>query len=176
MNGTKWWRNSEEGKSSGRDMGWVEFWKVGKNKHVMSVFYAPKAEIFWNWLSIYLLFAVGSWSSTRYVQTGILVLRCFWTWLTRMTWTSQITATCLEVEWELEWFLEAWIISLNIYFTLLLNPIWSPTLPLLSGWPSDCTWYSRPFTLWSQPFSPSVLSFFLKTLSNSIQVKPSSYP
>lgn len=53
---------------------------------------------------------------------------------------------------ELEWCLEAWIIFLNISFTLLLNPIWNPTLPLFSVWQRNCIWYSRPFTLWSQPF------------------------
>lgn len=153
MNGTKCWRNSEEGKSSGRDMGWVEFWKVGKNKHVISVFLCSQGRDILK-LTQYISF----------ICCRILIFNqmcsdwdtCIKMFLNLIDQNdSNFSDHCYlsRGRIELEWFLgDFWIISLNIYFTLSLNPTWSPTLPLLSGWPSNCIWYSRPFTLLSQPF------------------------
>lgn len=119
---------------------------------------------------------IGSWLPTRLCSDSDTCIDVFLNLSDQNDLNFSDHCNLARAGIELGWCLEAWIIFFNPSFTLSLNPIptWNLTvvLPLLSEWPTDCTWYSRPLTLWSQPSFIAVLSFFLDTPSNSVQVYP----
>lgn len=140
--------------------GWVRPWKMSKNQikeDVMKVFLCSEGR---NPLELaqhssWLIVLIGSWLPTRLCSDSDTCIDMFLNLSDYNDLSFSDHCNLARAGIELGWCLEEWIIFFNPSFTLSLNPIptWNliVVLPLLSEWPSDCIWYSRPFTLWSQP-------------------------